>query len=299
MQSPELIFVIGVTASGKTGYALDTAERLGGDILSCDSLCVYRGMDIGTAKPTASEQLRVPHYGLDLSDPWTTYSVGDYIQYRDALLREKRGAGRPVVVCGGSGFYLKSFFAPVVDQLKIPERVEREVGALYESGGLEEVCIALRDEHPQGERFEGLDWNNPRRVVRALIRTRASGQTYSQLREAFLNQEPPLQDWAKRIILLSRSDQEMDCRNRTRVKAMLAEGFVDEVRQLQAQGFEQNPMASGSIGYAEVLQFLNGELDEPGLEERIVIRTNQLMRKQRNWFRHHIPEPECLDLTGL
>lgn len=299
MHLPELIFVIGVTASGKTGYALDIAERLGADILSCDSLCVYRGMDIGTAKPTPFEQLRVPHYGLDLSDPWKTYSVGDYIQYRDALLCEKREAGRPVVVCGGSGFYLKSFFAPVVDQLEIPESVEREVGALYQSGGLERVSTALRDEQPGGERFEGLDWKNPRRVVRALVRTRASGQTYSELREAFLNQEPPLQDWAKRIILLSRSEEEMELRNRARVKAMLAEGFVDEVRQLKAQGIEQNPMASGSIGYAEVLQFLNGELDESSLEERIVIRTNQLMRKQRNWFRHHLPESECLDLTGL
>lgn len=298
MQKKELHFIVGLTASGKTAFALDWAESSGGAIVSCDSLCVYRGMDIGTAKPSAAEQRRAPHYGLDLADPWERYSVADYIRYRDAVLTKAHEEGRPVAICGGSGFYLKSFFANVVDQLEIPEAVEAEVEALLTSeGGLGKAVETLRRLHPASERFSGLDWQNPRRVSRALVRTLASGKTYTQLRAALEQQPPPLADWEKTVLWIQRPETEMEARNRLRVRSMLDSGLLDEVRTLRALGFERNPMASGSVGYAEGLRYLDGDLTHEEMEERIVTRTRQLMRKQRNWLRHHIPASRIVQLA--
>ena len=290
MPKEELHFIVGLTAAGKTAFALEWAEKTDGMILSCDSLCVYRGMDIGTAKPSAEEQRRVPHFGLDLADPWERYSVAEYIRYRDAVLSKVRAEGRPVAVCGGSGFYLKSFFSNVVDQLEISEAVESEVQDLLASeDGLKKAVEALKKSHPASETFTGLDWQNPRRVSRALVRTLASGKTYSQLRAAFEEQPPPLPDWEKTVVWIQRPEAEMEDRNRSRVRAMLASGLMEEVKSLRALGFERNPMACGSVGYAEGLGYLDGRLSMEEMEERMVTRTRQLMRKQRNWLRHHIP----------
>jgi tRNA dimethylallyltransferase len=293
---PELIFILGVTASGKTEYALKLAEQREAVILSCDSLCVYRGMDIGTAKPTLEEQKRAPHYGLDIAEPWERFSVADYIRYRDRILHELIELRRTVIVCGGSGFYLKSFFVPVIDTVNVPDSIDAEVRSLFETQGLDGLNRALRAEHSKAETFAGLDWKNPRRVMRALARTRAAGKSYTELKAAFESQEAPLGNWRKSVFLLNRSVETLSLRNRLRVEKMLEAGWIEEVKALRRSGFERNPMASGSIGYAEILQFLDGKIADTELPDIIITRTNQLMRKQRNWFRHHFPEGQSIEL---
>lgn len=288
MKSQGILFIVGPTASGKTSLSIQEAERRGAVILSCDSLCFYRGMDIGTAKPTADEQARVPHFGIDLEEPDTPYSVARYIEYRDQLLREMDEAGRPVVVVGGSGFYLKSFFAPVTDQIPIPESVRTHVQSLS-SKGLDALVQALSERHLPDESFEGLDLKNPRRVEMALARCLASGLAYPQLRAAFAAQAPPLSGVRKEVWLIERSPGEMEQRNHQRVAGMLKDGLVEEVQQLRAAGFERNPSACGAIGYREVLDMLDGRIDPAELQEQIVIHTRQLMRKQRIWFRRQLP----------
>lgn len=285
--------VAGPTAVGKTAYALELAERLGAVILSCDSLCFYRGMDVGTAKPTAEERARVPHYGLDLVEAREAYSVNRYINYRKPLLERWLAEGRPVVVAGGSGFYLRSFVAPVVDRWEVPAEVEERVRELREAGGAAALAAALRRMHPAGERFAGLDWNNPRRVEKALTRCLASGKGYDELREAFAQQGRPLPEWAMRLHLLDRADGEWDERNRSRVRGMLGNGLVEETERLRAGGFEANASACRAIGYRETLDYLDGKLRDPGeLEEAIVVHTRQLRRKQQKWFRSRMGEAE-------
>jgi tRNA dimethylallyltransferase len=295
MKQGQLIIITGPTASGKTELALAEAERLGAVILSCDSLCFYRGMDIGTAKPTAGEQARVPHFGIDLVEPGETFSVSRYVAYRNSVLEKQRAAGRPVIVAGGSGFYLKSFLAPVTDEMEIPEAVTRGAGQIRRQSGLDGLVRALREANPGEEDFPGLDLHNPRRVEKALIRCRAAAKTYRELHDSFSSQPPPLADWNKQVWLIDRPVEELRERNRRRVNRMLDAGLIDEVRVLRTRGFERNPSACGAIGYREVLEFLDGKMEEPALAEAIYTHTNQLMRKQRGWFRNQIKVDRILE----
>lgn len=289
MKRGRMELVAGPTAVGKTEKSLQLAEELGAVILSCDSLCFYRGMDIGTAKPTVEEQSRVPHYGIDLVEASERYSVDRYLAYRAPLLERWREEGRPVVVVGGSGFYLQSFLAPVVDRLDIPPAVAREVAQLRNRGGASAVAAELRRLHGPEESFRGLDWQNPRRVEKALIRCLASGRGYGQLRAEFEALGPALPEWDKRVRLLDREDGEWEERNRARVDLLLRSGLVEETRRLREAGFEANPSACGAIGYRETLAYLDGHvsgLDE--LAELIVVHTRQLRRKQQKWFRSRL-----------
>lgn len=289
MQRPHLTFIVGPTASGKTALAIEEAERRGAVILSCDSLCVYRGMDIGTAKPTLAEQARVPHLGLDLADPWDNFSVARYISYRDTVLEAHRESGVPVIVAGGSGFYLKSFFAQVTDELLIPEAVSQTVRQIRDREGAEGLAAALRAHNGPDEAFPGLDWANPRRVEKALLRCLASGEGYSELLRRFAAQAEPLADWDKEVWMIARPTEELKERNARRVQQMLESGLIDEVRGLREKGFERNPSACGAIGYREVLAYLDGQGTLDTLRQAIITHTSQLMRKQRTWFRRQIP----------
>ena len=289
MDTPHLLFITGPTASGKTSLALGEAEKRGAVILSCDSLCFYRGMDIGTAKPTPEEQERVRHFGIDICEPDDPYSVARYVTYRDQCLASLRAEGRPAIVVGGSGFYRKSFFSAVTDELEIPPQVIKTAEAIRRDEGLEGLVKSLRQCNPPDEPFEGLDLHNPRRVEKALIRSLASGKSYSQLLAEFRAIPEPLAEWRKEVWLINRPLAELQQRNAQRVEAMLRDGLVDEVRWLKETGFERNPSACGAIGYREVLDYLDGNLSEEMLPEMIFIHTNQLMRKQRTWFKHQIP----------
>lgn len=295
MKNARLIFIVGPTASGKTGLALEEAERRGAVILSCDSLCVYRGMDIGTAKPTLEEQARVPHYGLDLSDPAEPYSISQYVSYRDRVLEQLQSEGRPVLVVGGSGFYLKSFFAPVTDSVEIPDEVTLKAAVLRDNEGLDGLLAALRQCNPGELVFPGLDLMNPRRVEKALIRCLASGRSYRELLDDFHSLPEPLPGVEKEVWLIDRPAAELQARNRQRVEGILRAGLVEEVRALRERGFERNPSASAAIGYREVLEYLDGQLPAEQLAETIVTHTSQLMRKQRTWFRNQIPIDRTVD----
>jgi|TARA_B110000037_G_scaffold222271_2_gene296441 tRNA dimethylallyltransferase len=284
----KLYFIVGPTAVGKTSLALDVAERLGAVILSCDAYCIYRGMDIGTAKPTAAEQSRVPHRGVDLVGPDETYAVDRYLEYATSIVQECSATGTPILVAGGSGFYLKSFFSPIVDQIAIPPELRAEVDRLYESDGLEALQRALE---PFANRADAtIDWNNPRRVRMALMRCRASDQPLTALQKRFSNQAEPYENIEKEVCLLEREPTELHQRIALRVDQMLEEGLVDEVSKLREDGLVSKSTAGAAIGYRETLAFLAGDLPSiDALREEIIIHTRQLARKQRTWFRKQIP----------
>ncbi len=291
-----LHFLIGPTAVGKTQMSLDWAEARGAEILSCDSLLFYRGMDIGTAKPALDDRRRVPHHGIDVVPVSRRFSVGEYIRLARRRVRDILGRGKAVLVTGGSGFYLKAFFTPVMDDLEIAPELRRRAETIWQREGLPGWQKILLELNPQGD--SELDWNNPRRVRNALLRCLASGRTLQELREDFARRKPPFAGYEKHVCLISRSRADLHERAARRVRAMLDAGLIGEVRFLMKEGLEQNTSAASAIGYRETLAFLKGELPREGLETAILQNTRRLIRKQTTWFKTQIPVHRVLRLPS-
>ena len=287
----------GPTAAGKTEWALRWAEAHGAEIVSCDSLLFYRGMDIGTAKPTQGERVRVPHHLIDILDLKEPWDVARFVVAARAACEEILARGRRVLVTGGSGFYLKAFLAPVADEVAVPDEIRRDVAARQARDGLAALVDELRRLNPQG--LGSLDVHNPRRVVRALERCLASRRTLADLAEAFARQRPPFAGWQTQLARLDRPREELDARIEARVRTMLAGGLVDEVRRLVAAGIEGNPSAARAIGYRETIAWLHGELREDELAPAIIRNTRGLVRKQLTWFRTQLPPHQVLAAGSL
>jgi tRNA dimethylallyltransferase len=278
----------GCTAVGKTELALQWAEAQGAEIVSCDSLLFYRGMDLGTAKPTRAELARVPHHLVDICEVREQMDVTQYVDHARAAVADIHRRGRPVLVTGGSGFYLKSFFAPIADDVAVPPDLREELRGRLEREGLEQLVRELAGLNPGG--LGTLDIRNPRRVLRALERCRASGRTLAELQADFAAQPPPFADWEVRLCELTREPDDLARRIDQRAAAMLAAGLVGEVRGLLAAGLKENPSAAKAIGYRETIDFLEGRLPENELAATIGRNTRALVRKQRTWFRTQLPE---------
>ena len=283
-ERPEIFVLAGVTAVGKTVFSLEWAEQAEAEILSCDALLVYRGMDVGTAKPTRKEQARIPHHGIDLAEPSESFDVARYVTYAREKVEEIHARGRRVLVVGGSGFYLKSFFEPVTDEVEVPAAVRAEVRALEKNEGLDGLLTRLGERNP--ELPADLDLRNPRRVVRALERCLASGETLLALQERFHNLPGPFDAYRKRTCLLDREPAELEQRIRARTAAMLQAGLVEETEALVAGGLRENPSSSRAVGYREVIAMLDGDLPGDELPEAISRSTLQLASRQRKWFRN-------------
>jgi tRNA dimethylallyltransferase len=283
--APALHVLTGPTAVGKTEAALRWAEQHDAEILSCDSVCVYRGMDIGSAKPTAEEQRRVRHHGLDLVDPSERYSVSQYVDMAREAIAAAHARGKRVLVTGGSGFYLAAFFGPVTDELEIPQAITDEVRTLHRQG-LASLLLRLRE--IEGQKLpEWLDAQNPIRVAKALERRLASGRTLDSLRDEFLTRRGPFADHAVTFELLERPDDELKARITARTRQMLETGIIEEAERLLAMGLDPELTSSRAVGYRAVMDWLEGgkRVAHSGLAERINLDTWALVRKQRKWFR--------------
>ncbi|MGF1449536.1 MAG: tRNA (adenosine(37)-N6)-dimethylallyltransferase MiaA [Opitutales bacterium] len=288
MADRTLYVLAGPTAVGKTALALEWAEANDAEILSCDTLLVYRGMDLGTAKPTPAERAQVAHHGINVVDAAQPFNVRAYLKLASEAVRAIHARGRRVLVVGGSGFYLKSFFAPVTDALEIPESICTEVAKLMEHEGLAGAVARLRAVSPEG--LGRVDVCNPRRVVKALERCLASGLSVPALEALHASRGTPFDPYTKRLVLLERADAELKDRIRQRTQAMLEAGLVAEVRSLLGQGLLQNASAARAVGYRETIAWLESKADDLGdLLRAIETSTWQLVRKQRTWFRHQVP----------
>jgi tRNA dimethylallyltransferase len=292
-----LYLLTGPTAVGKSALALTWAEARCAEILSCDALQVYRGMDVGTAKPEAAVRARVPHHGLDLRDSSQAYSVAEYRDYAARMVAEIHARGRNVLVVGGSGFYLKSFFAPVADDVEIAPAIEAEVRALEARGGIAALVERLHAASPAGTGT--VDLQNPRRVARALARCLASGKSVPELAADFAQKGTPFDHLEKKLVRLERDLTALEARIRARTLAMLESGLIEETRSL-TQALRVNPAAGSAIGYRETLAWLDaGETgSRAALAEEISRHTLQLVRKQRTWFRTQLPEHRVVNLDS-
>jgi tRNA dimethylallyltransferase len=283
----------GCTGVGKTEWALRWAEAQNAEILSCDSLLFYRGMNIGTAKPTPDELARVPHHLIDCCDVTERMDITRFVAMAREALASIHNRGRNTLVVGGSGFYLKAFFAAVADAVEVSPAIRESVAALSMAEALER----LRQLNPGG--LGDLDVANPRRVARALERCIASGRSMESLAAEFAKQPSPFAEYEVRLVQLERDPKELDQRIASRVASMLQEGLVAEVQSLLKRGLRENPSAARAIGYREVTAMLDGQLQPENLAEEIVRNTRALVKKQRTWFRTQLPPHVTVDATSL
>jgi tRNA dimethylallyltransferase len=277
----------GCTAVGKTEWALRWAEENDAEIISCDSLLFYRGMDIGTAKPSAAEFARVRHHLVDIREISEPMNVALYAPMALAAAEDIRSRGRKILVVGGSGFYLKSFFAPIADGLDVPPEVRARVSAVLDAGGLPALIAELGRLNPGG--LGGIDAANPRRVASALGRCLASGRTIAELSADFALAASPFAAWEVRLARIDRPAAELEARIAARTEAMLRSGLVEEVRGLLAAGLRSNPSAARAIGYRETIEAIDGRAPVEGLAAAIAKDTRSLVKKQRTWFRTQLP----------
>jgi len=235
----------------------------------------------------------VPHHLIDIRAVTEPMDITQYVSLARETAGKIIGRNRPVLVTGGSGFYLKAFFAPIADDIDVPEALRTELRQQLEHEGLGALVEELRRLNPAG--LGALDVQNPRRVVRALERCRASGGTLAELKEAFAAQPAPFADFQVRLCELVREKAELEQRIAQRVRTMLQAGLVNEVRGLLALGLQQNPSAARAIGYRETVDFIEGRLEETGLAAVIAKNTRALVKKQRTWFKTQLPAHRLVD----
>lgn len=270
--------LVGSTASGKTGAALRIAEALGAEILSVDSMLVYRGMDVGTAKPTASERRRVPHHLVDLVEPSQPFSVAAFQAAARRAAEDVRRRGKTSLLVGGSGLY----FRAIVDDLEFPGTEAGIRGVLEGEAavlGADRMHRRLTDLDPVAA--SKIEPANVRRTVRALEVAAITGRTFSSFAEAWDRYGPE----RVRAAGVRLGTQDLAARVDARVQEMLAAGWLKEVEALVARGLGGWLTASRAIGYAELARHLAGELSLEDAVQQTVKRTRTLARRQMAWFR--------------
>lgn len=278
--SQPVIAVVGPTASGKSAVAQAVALALEGEVVSADSMQVYRGMDIGTGKVPVAER-HVPHHGLDLVDPGEAYSAALFQSYAREAFAAIDGRGKRVVLAGGTGFYVRAalddFRFPAGEQVGNPVRERWQRYA--DEHGPRALWERLAERDPQSA--ELIHPNNAVRVVRAL-ELLEEGASYARQKEGFATVEP----WAPAIwVGLAVDPERLAARIDARVDAMFGEGLVGEVQGLLDRGFEQGITAPAAIGYKEVVAALQGGCTLDEAREAIKAATRRYAKRQRTWFR--------------
>ena len=277
------ICVVGPTASGKTKLAVELAKVCNGEVLSCDSMQIYRGMDIGTAKPTAEEMQGIPHHMIDVIDPEEPFSVGRYVEMADPIARDILDRGKTCVVCGGTGLYVDALvagrtFAP------FPETGRREaLEELAEREGIEAVMELLRQVDPDSA--ARLHLSDRRRIIRAVEVWQETGKTMTQHNletQAVPPKYTPLWiglDFKDRQALYDRID--------LRVDLMMQEGLVAEIQGLLEKGTPPAATSLQAIGYKEPMAALRGDCSMEEAVEKIKQESRRYAKRQLTWFRRN------------
>jgi tRNA dimethylallyltransferase len=268
----------GPTGSGKSAIALDLAERLGGEILALDSMTLYRGLDIGTAKPTAEERSRVPHHLLDLLDPWESANVAWWLDRAAEAVRQILGRGKRPIFVGGTPMYLKALLNGLFEAPPANLEIRAKWEAEAERIGKEALHAKLAVIDPIAA--AKLHFNDVRRVVRALEVYESTGTPISSLQQTWgsapANIPAALIEWPR---------EELNRRIDRRVLAMVEAGWPDEVKRLSALPRPLSKEAAQSLGYGEWLAHLRGEMPFEETVELIQLRTRQFAKRQGTWFR--------------
>ena len=268
MDKQFIVVVCGPTASGKTALSVELAKRLSGEIISADSMQIYKGMDIATAKPTKEEKQGIPHYLMDFLDPHDSFSVADYVKAAHGIIADIAARGKLPIITGGTGLYISSLIDAYRDELR---KLAQEKGNGFLLGMLREI---------DSETAEKLHENNLNRIIRALEVYKTTGKTMSEQQRLSRLAPSPYEPC---MIQLDYDRETLYDRINRRVDIMLAEGLIDEARQFI--DIDDYPTAAQAIGYKELMPYLKGESPLTPCVERLKQETRKYAKRQLTWFR--------------
>ncbi|HEX4414608.1 MAG TPA: tRNA (adenosine(37)-N6)-dimethylallyltransferase MiaA [Lacipirellulaceae bacterium] len=285
-------FLTGATAVGKTAIGVALAQRLGAEIISLDSMAIYRGMDIGTAKASPETRELVPHHLIDIADPSDEYSVAQYVDAAAAAVTDIRNRGKEPLFVGGTPLYLKSLLRGLFDGPPADWKLRREIEAELPHVGSQALFDRLAQVDPIAA--SNIHPNDTRRLIRALEVYRATGEPISHQQMQF-EEGRAAQDC--HVFVLRRQREELHQRIEARVRLMVEAGLVDEVRGLTQNGRELSRTARQAVGYNEALNYLNSEYDHDEMIARIIYHTRRFAKRQGTWFRS-LSECRFIDISG-
>lgn len=270
----------GPTASGKTDVALSIAESIHAEIISADSMLVYRGMDIGTEKPSAAMQCKIPHHLIDVVDPWEEYSVGRYVKDFERVANELHQKGKPFIVVGGTALYLKAIVDGLFEGPPADWEYRNHLKSIAAAQGPDSLHKMLAE--VDAEAAHKLHFNDQMRVIRALEVIKSTGHRISSLQTQF-GKKNPKYDCVMMAIEHDRAI--LYKRIESRVDSMLQRGLVEEVRTLINHPMGLSRQASQALGYKEVIDFLSGKYTLSEVSQVIKQRTRHFAKRQMTWFR--------------
>ena len=280
-QKLKMLAIVGPTASGKTAVSIEIAKRLGGEIVSCDSMQIYRRMDIGTAKPTKEEMCGIPHHLIDAVEPDAPFSCAEYVSLAGEAVKDIAARQKCPILCGGTGLYLDRFLCGEMEETHADEDLRASLFAFAEREGVAALHERLRAVDP--ESADAIHPNNVKRVVRALEIFEQTGIPKSEFDRRSQAVESPYNavviglHYPRREVLYERINR--------RVDIMLADGLLEETRRLLDEGvFARNQTAAQAIGYKELLGYFDGNETLAEAAENLKTATRRYAKRQLTWF---------------
>lgn len=286
-----LTFIIGCTGSGKGGLGRELARRTGAEIVSVDSMKVYRRMDVGTAKPSVDVRGEIPHHLIDIVEPSETFSVAEYVTRAEAVIADIYTRGKPILVVGGTPLYIKGLTAGLFEGPGADASVRAGLHHEADEKGTAALHERLRQVDPVAA--DRIHPNDLRRIVRALEVFELHGRPISELQVQWSGGSSA---YDVSLIGIRREREDQNHRINERVRHMMDQGLVDEVRALLDEARPLSHTARKAVGYAEIMQYLAGTVSLAEAVEMIKINTRKLAKSQRTWFKRFSPT-EWVDLT--
>lgn len=282
MNKPKILCVVGPTASGKTDYAVELALKCGGEVVSCDSMQIYKHMDIGTAKPTADEMKGVKHHMIDIIEPNESFSVARFSEMARECIDDILLRGKTPVLCGGTGLYFDSTINNInFIQMDTDEEYRKDLESAAKEFGNEYVYKILK--RVDEESAESIHPNNLKRVIRALEIYKTTGKKKSELDKEQLS--VPLYD--PEITGLMRDREVLYDRINKRVDIMMEKGLIDEVSALIKMGIDANSTSMQAIGYKEIIEYLDGKTSLSEAVDKIKRESRRYAKRQLTWFKRN------------
>ncbi len=278
--SEKVIVICGPTASGKTNLSIELAKQINGEIISCDSMQIYKEMDIGTAKPTEEEKQGIKHYLIDIISPEERYSVADYKKQAKSAIKEILKKGKVPIIVGGTGLYIDSLIYEIeYNNIEFDETYRKKLEQRVQTEGIEKLYEKAKKIDPLA--MEKISPNDTKRILRVLEIYHATGKTKTQ-QEKESRQNPPEYDY--QVYALKWDRKILYERINKRVDNMIQQGLIEEVKQI-LEKHQKFPTAMQGLGYKEVVDYLNGEITKEEMIEKVKMETRRYAKRQITWFK--------------